>query len=398
NRAHFFNRAVTHRLAIYDQLGFQYIIAPSDYSTANIRTFTEYARKHHPVGGLVTTWLKGSVFVYKSIPAIMYAGHLWSGSDNKDEKGIFNDTMTELLGSEDELLLQVLRCFAESRLFKENMFSVQNLLCRPFSGFNYSRYESVSLQYQALQKTGHTITTEWGHLVYKDILLACNFLMLYFRIRKSIHDLFIAERYEYAERQLELLTDELESLGKKRVEMWDAYRSGIEPNTVASTYKNAIVAISEIRDCVKKKGMLRVRFCLSDQYSAEKCVISIKYGKEWVLIADDVFKNNENLEEAVYEYLFFTDKNKIPEALRFEVCGFGGQGICFAEVFNANGHFTPAELISTKGMIISPESILEDNLRCCFLGEPDTGKAYQNRELAEEKHKLEISLKSWSEK
>jgi hypothetical protein len=112
-----------------------------------------------------------------------------------------------------------------------------------------------------------------------------------------------------------------------------------------------------------------------------------------VQVADGVFKNNENHEEAVYEHLFFIDKNKTPEALRFEVCGFGGQGICFAEVFNAKGHYTPVKLISTKGTIISPESILEDDLRYSFLGEPNTRKAYQNRKLADESHRLELSLK-----
>jgi hypothetical protein len=67
--------------------------------------------------------------------------------------------------------------------------------------------------------------------------------------------------------------------------------------------------------------------------------------------------------------------------------------MCFAEVFNAKGHYTPTELISTKGTIISPESILDDDLKFCFMGEPNTRKAYQNRELADERHKLEISLK-----
>ena len=392
NRAHFFNRAVTHRLAIYDQLGFQYIIAPSDYSTANIRTFTEYARKYHPLGGLVTAWEKGSIFAYKSMPTIAYAGRLWSGNDSENEEKIFDNTMTKLMGSEDELFLQTLRCFTESRLFRENMFSVRNLLCRSFSGFDYSRYESISLQYEVLKKTEHTVTTELGRLVYKDILLACNFIMLYFQIKKSVRDLFLAERYEYAERQLELLTSELVILGKTRVEMWDTYRAGIVPNDVAIAYENAITAICEIRDCVKNRGLLRVRFCLPDQYSAEKCVISIRYGKEWVQIADGVFKNNENHEEAVYEHLFFVDKNKTPEALRFEVCGFGGQGICFAEVFNANGHYTPTKLISIKGTIISPESILDDDLKCCFMGEPNTRNAYQNRKLADESHSFEISL------
>jgi hypothetical protein len=395
NRAHFFNRAVTHRLAIYERLGFQYIIAPSDYSTANIRTFTEYARKYHPLGGLVTVWEKGSIFMYKSMPTITYAGHLWSGSCNEDEKRIFDDTIAELMGSKDELLLKVLRCFTESRLFRENMLSARDLLCRPFSGFDYSRFESVSLQYQAFQKTGHTITTKLGCLIYKDILLACNFIMLYFQIKKSIHDLFVAERYTHAERQLELLTADLETLGKSRVEMWDACRSGIAPNTVAKTYEEAIAATCEIRNCVKNNGVLRVRFCLPDQYSAETCVISIRYGKEWEQIADGVFKNNENHEEAIYEHLFFVDKNKTPEALRFEVRGFGGQGICFAEVFNANGHYTPNELTSTEGMILSPESILDDDIGCCFMGEPNTRKAYQNRKLAQERHKLEVSLRSF---
>jgi hypothetical protein len=395
NRAHFFNRAITHRLAIYDQLGFQYIIAPSDYSTANIRTFTEYAHKYQPLGGLVTAWEKGSIFAYKSMPTITYAGRLWSGSGNEDERKMFAEAMSELTGSEDELLLQALRCFTESRLFRENMFSIRNLLCRSFSGFDYSKYESISLQYEVLKKTGHTVTSELGCLVYKDILLACNFIMLYFQIKKSVHDLFVAERYEYAERQLDLLTAKLVDLGKTRVEMWDTYRAGIVPNDVAIAYEKAITAICEIRDCVKNRGLLRVRFCLPDQYSAETCVINIRYGKDWVQIADGVFKNNENHEEAVYEHLFFIDKNKTPEALSFEVCGFGGQGICFAEVFNAKGHYTPGKLISIKGTIMSPESILEDDLKFCFMGEPNTRKAYQNRKLADERHKLEISLKPY---
>jgi hypothetical protein len=108
-QGHFDNRSVHHTLEKYKSLGFRFIYAPAEGSTANISTFTRFANQYLPLGGLLTIWEKNTCFMYKSYPAIAYAGQLWSAIDTGDHDIIFAKVVKDLFKSDDLKLLQVIR-------------------------------------------------------------------------------------------------------------------------------------------------------------------------------------------------------------------------------------------------------------------------------------------------
>ena len=86
---HWTNRIKKDWFTLYDKLGFAYIFCTCAHrasSTYAIDSFTDYAEKHTPLGGLMTAWEKNDSFYQGSYPCIAYAGLRWAGKATKEDR------------------------------------------------------------------------------------------------------------------------------------------------------------------------------------------------------------------------------------------------------------------------------------------------------------------------
>jgi hypothetical protein len=391
-QGHFLNLKTEHILAEYDRLGFEYIIAPSDYSSANVRTFTEYAENFSPLGGLVTTWEKSTCFLYKSMPTIAYAGRLWSNETEKPDGKSFADAMENIFGFCDDKLLAALRFNTEKELDNEFQVTLAVLLVKNYHGYNYASYESLNLLKSNLEELLSKVKLESGKVILKDIIDACYYNILKCRLRKSAQELFDPLKNTVkAESKIAEIYNDVKTFGKIRIQKWEKYRSGITPCHLATLYKEYLKLIKSLPKLAKNNGILRVRFCLPDSFSMAYCKIALKYSGNWHETFEGCCKAYSG-EDAIFEKAFLIPNDVVPEAFRLEVCGYGGQGLTFVELFNETGHYIPSKTIMTSGKVIDAEHVLDNDCKWAFLGEKNSFKAFQSRKLADELHSVEYSL------
>ena len=392
NRGHFANLKVEHILAEYDRLGFEYIIAPADYSSANVRTFTDYAKNFNPLGGLMTTWGKQTCFLYKSMPAIAYAGRLWSDKSGRTDEELFSDAMENLFGTRDEKLLTVLRYGTERKLDNEAPVSLSELLTLNFFGFDYEDFAALNMLKSDLQEGLAKVKKQIGKIIIKDMLDACFYNLFKYRSLKYAQTLFEPTRSsEKTGLEISKLYQELKVFGEERVLKWEKYRSGIEPCHIAKLYKEYLELIKSLPEQAENSGIMRVRFCLPDGFSAEHCNISLKYLGNWHSVFAGCCKGSKP-EDALFTKIFPVPISIAPEAFRIELFGYGGLGLAFVEIFTDFGHYVPCEVISSAGEIIDMKHIPDNDCKWSFIGEKDTLKAFKNRKTAEEVHFIEYSL------
>jgi len=386
---HFSNMQVEHWLDEYERLGFEYIIAPSDYSSANVRTFTEYASRHKPLGGLLTSWEKKVCFLYKSLPTMAYAGHLWNSDRDKTEDEIFKEVIKCLFGNYDELLAAATRFFTECRLSKENSMTLRNLLSLSTFGQDYKSYESMCFLRSVLSKAVEKIKAEIGKVILQDMIAACEYEIIKCRMRTMALNIV---NLTCSKEELYDLEKEIEHFKTMRLKMWQKHRNGIDSNTFSKHLKLSTKAMRNIIRKRNKHGVLKVRFCLPDKYSSQHCRIMIKYGQKWEETTAGIFKNLDN-EDSFFDEIFFTERNMLPEAVRFESKGYGGQGLAYVQIINDTGNFIPISVTKTEGKVVNPEYVLDNDCKWCFLGEKNSLKAYSNRILSEKIHFVEFKLK-----
>ncbi len=392
-KGHFANLKVEHILAEYDRLGFEYIIAPSDcYSVTNARTFTEYAEDFSPLGGLMTTWEKGTCFLYKSMPTIAYAGRLWSDKTGKAEEELFADAMENLFGSRDEKLLMVLRSSTEKKLDNELAVSLSELLTSNYYGYDYAGFAALNLLKFNLEDILARIKYESGKVIIKDIIDACYYNIFKCRLLKSVRVLFDPMK-DSAKSELEIdkIYQDVKTFGEERVWKWKEYRTGIEPCHIAKLYKEYLELIKSLPEQAKNNGIMRIRFCLPDGFSAEHCKISLKHSGSWHEVSAGCYKGSD-AENVLFTKTFLIPCSIVPKAFRLEACGYGGQGLAFVEIFTDAGHYIPSSVASITGKIVDPEYVLDNDCKWSFIGEKDTLKAFKSRKVAEEIHSVEYSL------
>jgi len=102
------------------------------------------------------------------------------------------------------------------------------------------------------------------------------------------------------------------------------------------------------RNSPERPGKRRVRFCVPDAYSAARTVISLRHGGETREIACGVFKHMRS-PGAFHEGIFSLPDGRIPEAARFSVTSYGGQGLCYVEARVQGGTFVPVAVGEVEG-------------------------------------------------
>jgi hypothetical protein len=321
-----------------------------------------------------------------------YAGKLWSCSSDKTEAELFADAMENLFGIRSKKLFTVLRAVSEKILDNETPVTLSALLTESCQGFDYAGYEMLSLQKSALEEILPEVKSDIGTVIINDIIDSCYYNILKCRLQKATRILFNPLKdNEKAKQDISAIYNEVKAFSVKRIEKWHKYRSGITPCNIENMYAEYLKLIKSLPELARENGIMKIRFCLPDGFSAEYCKISLKFSGSWQEIHAGLCKGTDP-EGAFFTKAFLVDKSSAPEAFRLEASGYGGQGLAFVEVVNAEGSFVPSAVLSASGKVIDSEHVLDNDSKWSFIGEKDTFKAYTNRKLAEEIHSVEYSL------
>ncbi len=326
---HFLNLVKRDALRQYDALGLRYLIAPWDASVSNTVTFTRYAQDHRPMGGLITMWEKQRMFIHRTLPAIAFAGRLWSGQSLRDERAIFTSVVRDLLGSDDEQLVKAWRAAADPALPTElslpvdGDFEMRQSWFMSNAGLDYAGAAAISLIHACLRSTASLIRTELGRRILQDMLPVYAFHELRFILETLAAERWNAGKSIAQDDRLRACINAIRQLREERHEQWNDWRQGIAPAHYAQLYDRTIASLESLTAEKASPGGLMVRFCLPDKYSAPQCRVSLKYGDTWEVIAQGVFKGRVP-GEGVYAYWFAIDPARQPVAACVEIWGAGG--------------------------------------------------------------------------
>ena len=167
--------------------------------------------------------------------------------------------------------------------------------------------------------------------------------------------------------------------GEEYAALWNKWRPNIEPNHLADWFANFVKGAEKTAEQFRSGNYLRILFALPNSYGAEMATISLLENGHETVLAQGCFKSGATF----YERFFPLEANqKRPEAVKIAVKGYGGQGVAHVAM-RLNGQDILPRQVSAEGQVHDEAYILDDDCKYAFLGDQDSLKAWQYRELAE---------------
>ena len=394
--AHFANREREDAFAKYDRMGFSYLAAPADRTARNVMTLTDYASRHRPLGGLMTTWEKSVQFMYESYPIIALAGRLWSQGHADGAEETHAECIRRLFGVRDPGFVSTVAAL-DTTGFAHDRCTPEWFLCGPVTDLEYGEARTMELIAAALEPYRSRIKQGTARRVMEDLLVYIERSRLQHRMRRVMPTLYdprtgAAARHAALE-ELRGGLNTIDKLRSARRSQWERHRNGIEPCNTDGFYQRFKERMAKVAAETEKRGLLNVLFMLPDQFSAQTVALSIRYAGDtaWQKVAQGVFKA-PSLVQSFYWHSYPIAAGLTPVAVRIESWGYGGQGFAFVDAVNARGRFAPSALGAVEGDVEKPANILHDDLQWCFIGERNTRRCMLNPGVARAKHVLEVSL------
>ncbi len=393
-KGHFDNCAIRDSLSHYEQLGFDYLICPADYTIHNVESFTCYGAKHRPLGGWMTTWEKSESFMLQSMPTIAYTGRLWASGINGNYDKLLQGVIKTIFGIANKLFIQSIKAVLSRGLYLEHRINLNAFLTENENNVNSSEICLLDIVLSVLSKYLDKVRPE-SRDILKEITLSLRSEQISIELNNLIPHFF--ERNAdimKLNKKLDILSDEIEIIGQARVSMWQQIRSKLLPCKMADIYENYIKNMRAIPALAREYGFLKIHFMLPDQYSAQKNRIFIKYAEkeDWVKIGEGVFKGRTT-GDCFYSRIFLIDKEKNPAKLKIETSGFGGQGFTYFEIENNSGRFIPSAIKNILGDVTDAENLLSHDWQWAFAGERNTLKAFLDSKISNKIHGFEVELK-----
>lgn len=380
------------RIAVNEKYGFETILAPADRSIGNIRSYLEYVENRKVLGCMLTSWEKSDTFLYRTFPIFAYAGFLMQGLSDQEA---FQAMVQELFGSQDELFSAGIKQAMTSGFWRHfTSISENRLFTRDFFGLPYPAMQTDELLYRFLQQYLPRVSKQTGRVVCEDMLLALREKILSHRLKKLFHDSL--DRGLTAERKaaIEQTFAEVEQLLLQLEKEWESKRPGITPNIFTSAKPGLLEKLSQQLRLLAGGAFLRLRSCTPDEFVVQPISISLCCKGDWREVARGNYKADD-IETALFERFIPIDPELgVPEAIRFELSGLGGRGLCYVEVHRPDGNvLVPAAITAVSGIVEHPEHILANDVNWAWFGKQSTREAYLNPGLAALKHSLTLTLK-----
>ena len=395
--SYFVNQPVGHFLHLqredifrkYDELGYKYMFCTNAYLASNITSFTRYAKKYRPLGGLVTVWEKKTSFNFEHYPMIAYAGKLWSSNKTGggiSEESFLNDTISRITKTKDPLKLETLKTYFYLRR-QSYMFSSAYTYGEILPG-EVEHYEQVKLLYNNLKNFSE------HNSVVEDILITLNEKILKFEVRKLLTN-YISNGFLQNEKlEIDSIIRRLKVVEKARIHQWDNHRKGITSDVLKRYFRNLYTDLRKLVSNIETADyFLHIRFFLPDVYSCPFVNLNIKdINGSGICVISNASLKPPMEELSYYEYVFPLKIKRNPLSLRIGVYGYGGQGLSFVKIIGKEGEFLPKSITDVEGVVLNPTHVLKDNLQWCYLGEHESKRGFIWNEYERINHCIEISF------
>ena len=387
-RGHFGNRRREYRLAQYEQLGFDYLIAAATRTSANGRTFTEYAANgSHLLGGIMTTWCVHLRYMYKAFPTIASIGRLWAKGG--DEARHYQEAIADLLGVDNALLCAAFRAFSEGIMMRLSNFNGAWLCTMPFEGMHFAADSNHELMLAVLKEHEALVTTEVGRKVTTEIIRSLELECAIFGLKLAFRRLIATPAREGG---FANAMERVKRTGDAYADLWKQWRPGIGPNHIAGWLGKFLKDAEELAERFRSGNCLRILFALPNPFGAEQATVSVfEKGGETVL-AQGCFKGTGTF----YERFFPLAPTQRPDAVKIAVKGYGGQGVAHVAL-RLDGQNVPPSKVIAEGQVCNEAHILDDDCKFAFLGDQDALKPWQNRALAEEVSSITVFFQESSQ-
>ena len=403
-RGHWLNREKRDWFAYYDALGFRYMFCTMAHqvnTTFNTDTFTEYAKRYHPMGAIMTCWCHATDFYLGSYPHIALAGREWSEGrtyNAKERRALY----TEILGSEGAarlmLSLQLPYFFG---YFRNNIAA--------FTEENNYVLNGLRLHLEdAVEQMDEYYAAATG--LAKDIL-ADSYAFLYHcyttvklgEIGTQIFDCYIRQSEDFSISFAAL--DALES-GTQRVKaqldlVWAKHRPGIQSTDNQYEEKYAAMAarnqkIKETALANKDCAVLTADLMLHCGYGVPRVEILVKYkgDKEETQIFSSFLKPAIHTMDAgscFSEHFAIRD-----EEIEYALLSVYGEGVFFPlnlRYRKGNKKMVAATVEKVCGIVKDEQNILYNNTRFAILGNDDAVALFNHYELDRVRHTVKITFK-----
>ena len=384
---HFNNGRRLDPFKLYNSKGFDYIFSTGS-SLPNIELFTRYAQGYKPLGGLVTIWELKTAFIYRRLPAIAFAGQLWTTGIND-----FAAVTEKIFSIKDNLFVNAIEMVASDLGMSVKKNITDYRLEYSESDEETCSRGAVSLIYNILLPYIDKVEPKLGKTLLEDICTTLEQIIL----QKEIED--VIKNTELAVADDKSLDDKLKPYlerlvlqESKRVEQWNRWRKDIEPCNIKDHYICIRNKVDEICCNNIADGLLHIYFFLPDQYGAPFCSIAVKYQGEddFEPIASGSYKDVGE-KSTFYSKTFRIAEDKIPKSIKLEVWGYGGQGFSYMVAENRTGHYVPHTVLGT-GNVLCADNILDYDRKWCYLGVQDINKAVIDHDIALQRHNIIVEL------
>ncbi len=413
-RANVVNRRRRNWLQIYAQHGLDVVICPGGpYPLQNVETFTDYARRHHVLGGMLTQWEGTPRQQPANRVVVAFTARLWQRAAF-DPVAAWDDALSAVLAPASAALRQAAGEVMRLGSVRPgvNRAAIREVGQSYFNGLpvREERLEHAALRMalddlrrqRRLEPPPRAQKAFWDHLEW-----SARMLLWGWRLRQFVPLVYDPTRpaadRETIQRQAATLRDELSGLLEcleKNVQAWGYAGHPSDQEDLA-----AWRALGEHfrplwgrarRRPSPRDWLLILRLFLQDFYGGPVLKVSLTFGAARKTILEGSYKPMGIVRGRMgghYDLFVPFVSARAPDGVILEGSGYGGQGIGFVEVKNSSLALLPVAVRAVRGPVLNAQAVLRDDSSWAYLGCPDIAAAMRHPELAVRRGMLRISLK-----
>lgn len=397
--AHFRNRWRQDWLAEYERRGIDVIVSPC-VGLKNVFSFTDYARHHSVLGGLATQWEMSSTFHTGYAPSIAVIGKLWN-TPAYDPAAALDAGVQAALPDANEDTRNAVKSIIQIPHGPLRTQPQANLL-GPLTRGEQAERDALQLALQLLREVRKGAATPKSTGILDELENTTRQGLAGWMLRELTPAVYDPRRPAADTPRLLAMARhcraEIEALIPVRERQHAELRPGCQPaNHAAEGLRKAVAFVDDLiarleRPPQPDEAWLVLRLCLPDVHGSPRLRVSVLFGNEPREILMGGFKPPTQSEGSHYTIQVPFTSAKLPDAVRLELWGHGGQGVCYVEAQNRTQRRLPTRIRSALGPVRDPEAVLRDDSLFTWLGHSDILSAIHHPERAEERAILQIEL------